>query len=114
MPSPPIRMAAQKIADCRAGLAQLLAAGKQSAYKIKEYQRAAAKIGTLLESVAELVREDSDPTVYAGIGEAISRGSSGNRSYGTLEKLERLGSQVPPEIPALKQYPRSKVRPACI
>ena len=61
-----------EIADRLAGLAQLLSTQKENPYKIKAYQRAAAKIRTLSESVEELVHQDSDLTVYAGIGEAIS------------------------------------------
>src|ERR1700744_2786730 len=61
-----------EIADRLAGLAQLLSTQKENPYKIKAYQRAAAKIRTLSESIEELVHEDADLTVYAGIGEAIS------------------------------------------
>ena len=106
MPSQAIKLSNAEIADRLAGLAQLLAAGKESTYKIKAYQRAAAKIRTLPESVDELVRENSDLTVYAGIGEAISHAIREIVHTGTLEKLERLRSEVPPEITPLEKYPR--------
>ncbi|HEY3453879.1 MAG TPA: PHP domain-containing protein [Bryobacteraceae bacterium] len=99
-------MSNAEIADQLAVLAQLLAANKESTYKIKAYQRAAAKIRTLSESVEELVRENSDLTVYSGIGQAISYAIREIVHTGKLEKLERLGSQVPPEIAALRKYPR--------
>ena len=81
MRSQAIKLSNAEIADRLAGLAQLLAAGKESTYKVKAYQRAAAKICTLSESVEELVCQDSDLTVYAGIGEAIR---------GPLEALANL------------------------
>ena len=99
-------MSNAEIADQLAVLAQLLAANKESTYKIKAYRRAAAKIRTLSQSVEELVREDADLTVYAGIGQAISHAIREIVQTGTLVRLERPGSQVPPEIAALRKYPR--------
>ena len=99
-------MSNAEIADQLAILAQLLAANKESTYKVKAYQRAAAKIRTLSESVEELVHENSDLTVYPGIGQAISHTIREIVHTGKLEKLERLGSQAPPEIAALRKYPR--------
>src|ERR1700728_4615537 len=95
-----------EIADRLAGLAHLLSAQKENPYKIKAYQRAAAKIRTLSESVEELVRQDSDLTVYAGIGEAISHAVQEIVRTGTLGKLETLRSQASPELSALSNYPR--------
>ena len=97
MPDPRVRLSNAEIADRLAGLAQLLAAGKESTYKIKAYQRAAAKIRTLSESVEELVREDADLTVYAGIGEKISQAIREIVETGTLGKLERLRSEAAPD-----------------
>ena len=57
-----------EIADHLASLAQLLSVQKENPYKVKAYQRAAAKIRTLSESIDELVRDGSDLTEYAGIG----------------------------------------------
>ena len=48
-----------EIADRLASLAQFLSAQKENPYKVKAYQRAAAKIRTLSESVDELVRENA-------------------------------------------------------
>ncbi len=95
-----------EIADRLAGLAQLLSTQKENPYKIKAYQRAAAKIRTLSESVEELVAQESDLTVYAGIGEAISLAVQEIVRTGTLGKLEKLRSQASPELAGLSNYPR--------
>jgi DNA polymerase (family X) len=95
-----------EIADRLAGLAQLLSTQKENRYKIKAYQRAAAKIRTLSESVEELVHQDADLTVYAGIGEAISHAVQEIVRTGTLSKLESLRFKAPPELAGLSNYPR--------
>jgi DNA polymerase (family X) len=85
-----------EIADRLASLAQLLSAQSENPYKVKAYQRAAAKIRTLPESIEELVRDEVDLTAYAGIGEAISGAIQEIVRTGTLGKLEKLRSQAPP------------------
>ncbi|HXE13449.1 MAG TPA: PHP domain-containing protein [Bryobacteraceae bacterium] len=95
-----------EIADRLASLAQLLSAQRENPYKVKAYQRAAAKIRTLSESIDELVREEMDLTSYAGIGEAISGAIQEIVRTGTLGKLEKLRSQAPPELASLGDYPR--------
>src|SRR3954464_6866459 len=85
-----------EIADRLAGLAQLLSAQKENPYKVKAYQRAAAKIRTLSEGIDELVRGDVDLTSYAGIGEAISSAIREIVLTGKLRKLEDLRSQAAP------------------
>src|SRR3978361_1545327 len=95
-----------EIADRLAGLAQLLSTQKENPYKIKAYQRAAAKIRTLSESVEELVHQDSDLTAYAGIGEAISHAVQEIVRTGTLAKLETLRSAASPELAGLSKYAR--------
>jgi DNA polymerase (family 10) len=95
-----------EIADRLAGLAQLLSTEKGNLYKVKAYQRAAAKIRTLSESVEELVHQDSDLTVYRGIGQAISHAVQEIVRTGTLGKLETLRSKASPELTALSNYPR--------
>src|SRR6202000_1323910 len=95
-----------QIADRLAGLAQLLFTQKENPYKVKAYQRAAAKIRTLSESVEELVQQDSDLTIYAGIGEAISHAVQEIVRTGTLGKLETLRSMASPELAGLSNYPR--------
>src|ERR1700733_3140611 len=87
-----------EIADRLASLAQLLSTQKENPYKIKAYQRAAAKVRTLSESVDELVRNESDLTEYAGIGKAISSAIQEIVQTGTLGKLEKLRSQASPEL----------------
>lgn len=95
-----------EIADRLAGLAQMLSTQKENPYKIKAYQRAAAKIRTLSESVEDLVHQDADLTVYAGIGEAISHAVQEIVRTGTLGTLETLRSRASPEIAGLSSYPR--------
>jgi len=95
-----------EIADRLASLAQLLSAQRENPYKIKAYQRAAAKIRMLSESIEELVRDEVDLTAYAGIGEAISGAIQEIVRTGTLGKLEKLRSQSSPELASLGDYPR--------
>lgn len=95
-----------EIADRLAALAQLLSLQKENPYKIRAYQRAAAKIRTLSESIEDLVRKDSDLTVFAGIGDAISHAVQEIVRTGTLTKLETLRSKVPPEVAGMTSYPR--------
>src|ERR1041385_7988748 len=78
-----------EIADLLASLAQLMAAGKENPYKIKAYQRAAARIRKFSESIDELVREGADLTVFAGIGDAIAACIREIVLTGTLGKLEK-------------------------
>src|SRR3984885_14517478 len=106
MPSGTSNLSNAEIANLLAGLAQLLSTQKENPYKIKAHQRAAAKIRTLSESVEELVHQDADLTVYAGIGEAISHTVQEIVRTGTLGKLETLRSQASPEIAGLSSYPR--------
>ena len=106
MPPRRVNLTNAEIADRLAGLAQLLAAEKGNGYKVKAYQRAAARIRTLSESVEELVHENADLTVYPGIGGSISHAIREIVQTGTIGTLERLRSQVRPEIAALKDYPR--------
>src|SRR5438270_7025462 len=87
-----------EIADRLASLAQLLSAQKENPYKIKAYQRAAAKIRALPESIQELVQEEVDLTTYAGIGEAISGAIQEIVRTGTPGKLEKLKSQASAEL----------------
>src|SRR5579872_3357961 len=61
-----------EVADRLASLAQLLSAQKENPYKVKAYQRAAAKLRNMSESIQELVQDDADLTAYAGIGDAIA------------------------------------------
>jgi DNA polymerase (family 10) len=95
-----------EIADRLASLAQLLSTQKENPYKVKAYQRAAAKVRTLSESVDELVRDGSALTNYAGIGAAISSAIREIVLTGTLGKLETLRSQASPELASISAYPR--------
>jgi DNA polymerase (family 10) len=95
-----------EIADRLASLAQLLSSQKENAYKVKAYQRAAAKVRTLSESLCELVHDDADLTRYAGIGEAIAAAIREVVRTGTLRKLETLRAQASPELASMSQYPR--------
>ena len=95
-----------QIADRLSSLAQLLSAGKENPYKVKAYQRAAAKLRTLPESIDELVRNEGDLTQYAGIGDAIGSAIREIVLTGTLGKLEKLRSQAGSELAGISQHPR--------
>jgi DNA polymerase (family 10) len=94
------------IADRLASLAQLLSSQKENPYKVKAYQRAAAKVRTLSASLYELVHDDADLTRYAGIGKAIAAAIQEVVQTGTLRKLETLRAQASPELASISQYPR--------
>jgi len=94
------------IADRLASLAQLLSAQKENPYKVKAYQRAAAKLRNMSESVQELVQDDADLTVYAGIGEAIAAAIQEIVQTGNLRKLESLRAEASPEVASINDYPR--------
>jgi len=95
-----------EIADRLASLAQLLSAQKENPYKVRAYQRAAARIRTLSESVDELVREEADLTAYAGVGDAIASAIREIVSTGTLEKLEKLRAGAYSELAGISEHPR--------
>jgi DNA polymerase (family 10) len=104
MPAVPLSNA--EIADRLASLAQLLSAQNDNPYKVRAYQRAAAKIRTLPESIDDLVRANADLTRYSGIGEAIASAIREIVLTGTLEKLERLRASATAEIAELSAHPR--------
>lgn len=102
---PPVLSNAE-IADRLASLAQLLSSQKENPYKVRAYQRAAAKIRTLSESLYELVHEEDDLTRYAGIGEAIASAIREVVQTGTLRKLETLRAQASPALASITRFPR--------
>jgi DNA polymerase (family 10) len=95
-----------EIADRLASLAQLLSAQKENPYKVKAYQRAAAKLRNMSESLQELVQDDADLTQYAGIGDAIASAILEIVQTGSLRKLETLRSEASPEVASINDYPR--------
>src|SRR5438270_4690382 len=95
-----------EIADRLASLAQLLSSQKENPYKIKAYQRAAARIRNLSESLDEMVRDQEDLTRFAGIGEAIASAIREIVTTGTLGKLEKLRAQATPALASLSSHPR--------
>jgi DNA polymerase (family X) len=95
-----------EIADRLTSLAQLLSAQKENPYKVKAYQRAAAKIRSMSESLDELVRDESDLTQYAGIGEAIGSAIREIVLTGKLRKLEGLRSGASAELAGISLHPR--------
>ena len=99
-------MSNAEIAERLASLAQLLSTQKENPFKVKAYRRAAASIQRMSESIDELVREDADLTVFEGIGDAIASAIREIVLTGTLGKLEKLRSQVSPEIAGISGYPR--------
>ena len=95
-----------EIANRLASLAQLLSAQKDNPYKVKAYQRAAAKLRNMSESIKELVQEDADLTQYEGIGEAIAAAVREIVQTGSLRKLESLRAQASPDVASMNDYPR--------
>src|SRR5690349_9319238 len=95
-----------EIADRLASLAQLLSAQKENPYKVKAYQRAAAKLRNMSESIQELVQDDADLTVYTGIGNAIASAIREIVQTGNLRKLESLRAEASPEVASINDYPR--------
>jgi len=95
-----------EIADGLTSLAQLMAAGKENPYKVKAYQRAAARIRTFSKSIEDLVREDADLTTFPGIGDAIAACIREIVTTGSLGKLEKLRAGASPELAGISQYPR--------
>jgi DNA polymerase (family 10) len=95
-----------EIADRLASLAQLLSAQKENPYKVKAYQRAAARIRNLSESLDDMVRNDENLTQFAGIGEAIASAIREIVRTGTLAKLETLRAGAAPALVSISQYPR--------
>src|SRR4051812_1703386 len=105
-PSPPSVLSNAEIADRLASLAQLLSSQNENLYKVKAYQRAAARIRNLSESLDEMVRGEEDLTRFAGIGEAIASAIREIVTTGTLGKLEKLRELVPPQVASITSHPR--------
>ena len=95
-----------EIADRLASLAQLLSAQKENPYKVKAYQRAAAKLRNMSESLQELIQAEADLTQYAGIGDAIASAIREIVQTGTLRKLETLRAQATPAVASINAHPR--------
>ena len=106
MPPEAQAMSNTEIADRLASLAQLLSMQKENPYKVKAYQRAAASIRNMSESVDELVRNKRDLTAYAGIGEGISSAIREIVLTGTLDKIEKMRSAISPELIGISAFPR--------
>ena len=105
-PEAPPFLSNAEIADRLASLGQLLSAEKENPYKVKAYQRAAAKLRNMSESLQELVQDDADLTQYAGIGDAIASAIREIVQTGTLRKLESLRAQATPAVASMNDYPR--------
>src|SRR5437879_4970619 len=95
-----------EIADRLIHLAQLLSPQKANFYRVKAYQRAAARLRTLPESVDSLTRENADLTQFPCIGKAIASAIREIVETGTLTSLEELRSKAPSELADLYLYPR--------
>jgi len=105
-PASSIVLSNGEIADRLASLAQLLSSQKENPYKVKAYQRAAARIRNLSESLDEMVRDQEDLTRFAGIGDAIASAIREIVTTGTLGKLEKLRAQVTPAVASITSHPR--------
>jgi DNA polymerase (family 10) len=103
---PPAFLSNAEIADRLASLAQLLSAQKENPYKVKAYQRAAAKLRNMSESLQELVQNEADLTQYAGIGDAIAAAIREIVQTGSLRKLETLRAQATPAVASINAHPR--------
>lgn len=95
-----------EIADRLFALAQLMSLEKANPYKVRAYRRAAGIVRGMGESVDELVRNDGDLTVYAGIGTGMSAAIREIVLTGTLKKLDELRSTASPEISGISEYTR--------
>jgi DNA polymerase (family 10) len=106
IPASPQVLSNAEIADRLASLAQLLSSEKENPYKVKAYQRAAARIRNLSESLDEMVRDQEDLTRFAGIGEAIASAIREIVTTGTLVKLDKLRAQATPALASISSHPR--------
>jgi hypothetical protein len=95
-PAPQPVLSNAEIADRLASLAQLLSSQKENPYKVKAYQRAAARIRNLSESLDEMVRDQEDLT-FAGIGEAIAS---------AIEEIVTTGTLGKPAVASITSHPR--------
>lgn len=95
-----------EIADRLSAVAQLMTVEKANPYKVRAYRKAAAVIRGLGESVDELVRSNEDLRIYSGIGDAMSAAIREVVETGTLKSLEKLRSNVSPELASLTEHPR--------
>jgi DNA polymerase (family 10) len=95
-----------EIADQLASLAQLLSSQKENPYKIKAYQRAAARIRDLSASLDDMVRSGEDLTTFPGIGAAIASAIREIVNTGTLGKLQKLRGLATPALADMSQHPR--------
>jgi len=102
-----------EIADRLASLAQLMAAGKENPYKIKAYQRAAARIRTFSESLDELVREEADLTVFGGIGDAIASGRARDRPDRHARQVRTVARRSEPCNSRTSAAIRASIRSGC-
>jgi DNA polymerase (family 10) len=95
-----------EIADRLSSLAQMLTMEKANSFKVRAYRRAATLIRGLGESVDELVRNNADLHVYAGIGDAIGGAIREIVETGSLKMLEQLRSSASSELIGLSAHPR--------
>jgi DNA polymerase (family 10) len=95
-----------EIADRLARLAQLLSVQKENPYKVRAYQRAAARIRQLPESLDEMVSNEEDLTQFSGIGDAMASAIREIVRTGTLGKLEKMKASAPEAHAGISQYPR--------
>jgi DNA polymerase (family 10) len=95
-----------EIADRLASLAQILSTKKESFYRAKAYRRAAAIVRTLGESLDELVRDDEDLTRFPGFGKGFAGAIREIVSTGALGSLDKLRSEVSPELASISEHPR--------
>lgn len=87
-------------------LAQMLHAQHENPFKVRAYRRAAQTVEGMDESISDLVRAGDDVTRFEGIGKGIAAALREIVFSGKLGQLEMILATVPPEVAALKDYPR--------
>src|SRR5689334_22724779 len=85
-------------------LAQLLSARGANPFKVKAYRRAARTLRTLGESIDDVVKSGGDLTGYPGIGPAIAGVIEEIVRTGKLRQVEKIRSEIAPEMAELAQY----------
>src|SRR5215207_842275 len=104
--APPRPLSNAEISRRLVEVAQMLRAKGENPFKVRAYRRAAETVAGMGDSVDALVREGADLTQYPGIGKGIAAALREIVLSGKLGQLEMLLASVPPEVAALREYPR--------
>src|SRR5678815_3150992 len=102
----PPNLSNAEIADRLASLSQLLSQRKENFYRAKAYRRAALKLRSRSESLADMVRNGEDLTQFAGVGDVIAGAIRELVLTGTIAQLDKLRSESSSELVELSSHPR--------